>query len=85
MNRHEYVERAPDARAYLDLFRETFGPMVAIYKSLANMPERRVALERDFLDFVARASRGGADGPVQIPYEYLLVVARTRQRASDPL
>jgi hypothetical protein len=38
MTRREYVERAPDARAYLNLFRQTFGPMVAIYQSLADQP-----------------------------------------------
>jgi ubiquinone/menaquinone biosynthesis C-methylase UbiE len=80
MTRREYVERAPDARAYLDLFRQTFGPMVAIYESLADQPERRADLERDFLGYVARRSRGGAGGPVQIAYEYLLVVARPSGR-----
>jgi ubiquinone/menaquinone biosynthesis C-methylase UbiE len=80
MERREYVERAPDARAYLDLFRQTFGPMVAIYQSLADQPKRRAELERSFLGYVARRSRGGADGPVQIAYEYLLVVARPSGR-----
>jgi ubiquinone/menaquinone biosynthesis C-methylase UbiE len=80
VERREYVERAPHARAYFDLFRETFGPMNAIYESLADEPQRREALERDFLGYVARRSRGGADGPVQVPYEYLLVVARPSGR-----
>jgi len=78
MTRHEYVERAESPRAYLDLFKQTFGPMAAICASLADQPERAAALDRDFLEFVGRSNRGTPEGPVQIPYEYLLVVARKR-------
>jgi ubiquinone/menaquinone biosynthesis C-methylase UbiE len=78
MTRREYVERAASPRAYLDLFKQTFGPMVAIYGSLADQPERAAALDRDFLEFVGRSNRGAPKGPVQIPYDYLLVVARKR-------
>jgi ubiquinone/menaquinone biosynthesis C-methylase UbiE len=74
LSRREYVERAESARAYLELFKRTFGPMVAIYASLT--PDRAAALDRDFLEFVRRANRGGQDDAVQIPYEYLLVVGR---------
>jgi ubiquinone/menaquinone biosynthesis C-methylase UbiE len=76
LSRREYVESAASPRAYFDLFRRTFGPMVAILDGLADQPERAAALERDFLDFVGRANRGTPEGPVQVPYEYLLVVAR---------
>jgi len=78
MTRREYIERAVSPRAYLDLFKQTFGPMVAIYTSLAGQPDRTAALDRDFLEFVGRSNRGMPEGPVQIPYEYLLVVARKR-------
>jgi 2-polyprenyl-6-hydroxyphenyl methylase/3-demethylubiquinone-9 3-methyltransferase len=78
MTRREYVERAASPRAYLDLFKETFGPLVAVYASLANQPERVEALDRDFLALVGRSNRGTPEGPVQIPYEYLLVLARKR-------
>jgi ubiquinone/menaquinone biosynthesis C-methylase UbiE len=78
MTRREYVESAASPRTYLHLFKETFGPMVAIHASLAGQPERAAALDRDFLDFVGRSNRGTPGGPVQIPYEYLLVVARKR-------
>jgi ubiquinone/menaquinone biosynthesis C-methylase UbiE len=78
MTRREYVERAPNPRAYLDLFKQTFGPMVAISATLAEDPKRAAALERDFLDFVTRANRGGSHEPVEIHYEYLLIVARKR-------
>jgi ubiquinone/menaquinone biosynthesis C-methylase UbiE len=76
VTRREYVERAASPRAYLDLFKQTFGPMVAISASLANQPERAAALDRDFLEFVGRSNRRTPESPVQIPYEYLLVVAR---------
>ena len=76
VTRREYVERAASPRAYLDLFKQTFGPMVAIYGSLADQPERTAALDRDFLEFVERSNRPTPGSPVQIPYEYLLVVAR---------
>lgn len=78
LTRREYVERAVTPRAYHELFKKMFGPMVAIYGSLANQPERAAALDRDFLDFITRSNRGPAEGPVEIPYEYLLVVARKR-------
>jgi len=73
--RREYVERAADPSAYCELFRETFGPVVATYASLADDPDRMAALDRDFLAFATRANRGSPDG-AEYPYEYLLVVAR---------
>jgi ubiquinone/menaquinone biosynthesis C-methylase UbiE len=76
--RRTYVERARNARAYFDMFRTTFGPMVAILGGLKDAPERAADLEREFLDFAERANRGAPGGPLEIPYEYLLVVARTR-------
>jgi ubiquinone/menaquinone biosynthesis C-methylase UbiE len=78
MTRRQYVERATDPQAYLDLFKATFGPMVAIGRSLEGQRERAAALDRDFLDFVERSNVGTA-GSVQIPYGYLLVVARKRR------
>jgi 2-polyprenyl-3-methyl-5-hydroxy-6-metoxy-1,4-benzoquinol methylase len=77
MTRGEYVERAASPRDYCEFFKATFGPAVAIYASLAHQPERAAALDRDFLEFAARSSRGATDGPAEYPYEYLLVVART--------
>lgn len=75
LTRGEYVERAPDAQAYRDLFRTTFGPLVALYETVAGQPDRTHALDRDFLAFVERHSRTPS-GPVEVPYSYLVVVAR---------
>jgi ubiquinone/menaquinone biosynthesis C-methylase UbiE len=76
MTRHEYVETAATPREYFELFRDTFGPMVAIRASLNDQPMRRAELDEAFLQFIARWNRG--NGRVEIPYQYLLVIARTR-------
>lgn len=78
MTRGTYVETAATPREYRELFQQSFGPMVAIRAALAGDPERLAALDRDFLDFITRSNRGPSSGPVRIPYEYLLVVARKR-------
>lgn len=77
MTRDHYLERAASPEAYRDLFREAFGPVVAIYADLDDDPARLAALDRDFLDFAVRANRGAPDGTAAYAYEYLLVVART--------
>jgi 2-polyprenyl-6-hydroxyphenyl methylase/3-demethylubiquinone-9 3-methyltransferase len=75
LTRGRYVERSLGGpEAYCELFKATFGPVVGLYAGLADKPERRAALDRDFLDFARRADAGPPDGPA----EYLLVVARTR-------
>lgn len=78
MTRREYVERAPSPGGYRDLFKETFGPAVATYASLADQPDRLEALDRDFLDYATGSNKGEPNGPAEYPYEYLLVVARKR-------
>ena len=78
MNRSSYVERADSPAEYRELFKQTFGPVVATYASLAGDPERTAALDRDFLEFAAQANSGPPDGPAEYRYEYLLVVARRR-------
>jgi 2-polyprenyl-6-hydroxyphenyl methylase/3-demethylubiquinone-9 3-methyltransferase len=75
-SRRAYVERAESPRHYLELFKETFGPAIAIYAGLAREPERMAALDRDFQEFVTRSNRGPDGGPAEYVYEYLLVIAR---------
>ena len=81
--RAEYVETAASPTEYQTLFEESFGPMVAIRASLADRPERLASLDRDFSRFIARSNRGRAGGPVLIPYEYLLVIARRSRARPD--
>ena len=76
MTRSEYVERADSPRDYCELFKQTFGPVVATYAILADDPDRKAALDRDFLDFATRSNRGVPGRPAEYAYEYLLVVAR---------
>ena len=76
MARGDYVERAASPRDYCELFKQTFGPVVAIYQDLAGRPDRLAALDRDFLEFATRSNRGAPHGPAEYHYEYLLVVAR---------
>jgi SAM-dependent methyltransferase len=76
MTRRHYVERAGSPGDYRELFKRTFGPVVAIYASLAEDPERAAALDHDLLEFATRANSGPPEGPAEFRYEYLLVVAR---------
>jgi SAM-dependent methyltransferase len=76
LERRVYVERVSDPAAYCTLCRETFGPVAAVYESLAERD--RAELDRRFLGFATRSNAGPPGGPAAYPYEYLLVVARTR-------
>jgi hypothetical protein len=76
MTRREYVERAASPGQYVELFTETFGPVIALRRRLAAQPDRAVALERDLLSFATRSSRTAPDGSAEYHYEYLLVVTR---------
>lgn len=76
MTRRIYVERAESPADYRGLFKETFGPVAALYASLADDPDKTAAVDRDFLRFATEANSGLPDGPAEYPYEYLLVVAR---------
>ena len=78
LSRREYTERADSAQAYRELFKETFGPVVAVYAGLAGRPDRLAALDRDFLEFATGSDRGPRGGPSEYAYEYLLAVARKR-------
>jgi ubiquinone/menaquinone biosynthesis C-methylase UbiE len=78
LTRDEYVERAASPEAYVELFQAAFGPLIALRGLLADQPERAAALDRDFLEFARGANHGAPGGPAEYPYEYLLVVARTR-------
>lgn len=79
MTRGDYVETAETPLAYRELFKRTFGPVVATYASLADQaPDRVAALDRDFLEFATRTNSGSPDGPAEYVYEYLLVIAHKR-------
>jgi ubiquinone/menaquinone biosynthesis C-methylase UbiE len=77
---HVFTERAPSPQAYVDLYKETFGPVISIYESLRTEPDRAARLDSEFLDFAERANRGTPDGPAAYPYEYVVIVARKRSK-----
>ncbi len=82
LTRREYAERAASPRDYVELFKQTFGPVIAIYQGLADEPERSAALDRDFLEFANRANSGPSEGAAEYRYEYLLVIARKHPGSS---
>ena len=78
LTRGSYRERAASPRAYVDLFNETFGPVVAIRAALSDQPDRLEAFDREFLNFATAPAAGKPAGAAEYPYGYLLVVARKR-------
>ena len=80
LTREEYIERSPGGPAeYVDVFKETFGPVVAVYAHLADEPDRVAELDREALEFATRSNRGAPGASAEYHYEYLLVVARKRE------
>ena len=63
---------------YCEFYRQTFGPVVAAFASVEDDPERSAALDRAFVDFAASANAGPPEGPTELHFEYLLVLARKR-------
>lgn len=81
LTRREYVERSEDGPlGYVDLFKTTFGPVIAIYGLLAEEPAQIADLDREFLEFATRWNRAAPGGPAEYSYEYLLIVGRTEVR-----
>src|SRR5262245_41273054 len=74
LERRTYVDRADTPEDYVALFKETFGPVIAIESSLD--PERAAAFDRELREFARVANGGPPEGPAEYTYEYLLVVGR---------
>lgn len=81
MSERMYTERAPSPQEYVDLYKETFGPVVSVYEALRDEPDRAARLDREFLDFAHKANRGAPRGSAEYSYEYVVVVARKRSTA----
>jgi ubiquinone/menaquinone biosynthesis C-methylase UbiE len=80
LKRRHYTEKLPESPTpedYVAFYKETFGPIVAMYGLLADQPERLAALDRDFTDFARRWNEGTPDA-AEYRYDYLLVIARKR-------
>jgi SAM-dependent methyltransferase len=59
---------------FRDYFKINYGPTIAVYRSLAEQPERQAALDHD-LDELGRRFDHGAGGSTIMDWEYLLVTA----------
>ena len=83
MTRRIYIECAPSPEEYCALFRESFGPLIAIRDSLAHAGEAGGA-GSSIPGCGGPVERGRSTGPVEIPYEYLLVIARKAAASDTP-
>jgi 2-polyprenyl-6-hydroxyphenyl methylase/3-demethylubiquinone-9 3-methyltransferase len=71
-----YTERVPGGPAgYCDYYKQTFGPVVAIYAALT--ADQAATLDREFLAFATRNNTGPAGGPAELHFQYIRVIART--------
>jgi ubiquinone/menaquinone biosynthesis C-methylase UbiE len=81
LTHRQYVEklsREPSTpRDYIDFYKETFGPFIGIFASLADQPDRAAELDGELLDLATRWNSGTPDA-AEYRYDYLLVVARKR-------
>lgn len=62
---------------FRDYFKINYGPTIAVYRSLADQPDRQAELDHD-LEELARRFDLGTDGRLIMEWEYLLVTARVR-------
>jgi ubiquinone/menaquinone biosynthesis C-methylase UbiE len=61
---------------FRDYFKRTYGPTIAVYRALADEPDRAAELD---VDLVELARRHGLDGSsTRMEWEYLLLTARRR-------
>ncbi|MFC7491438.1 MULTISPECIES: class I SAM-dependent methyltransferase [unclassified Knoellia] len=67
------VDQFPTAQHFVDFFKTNYGPTIAVYRFIADDPERVAALDADLLALAQRFDRG-TDGTV-LDWEYLLLTA----------
>jgi SAM-dependent methyltransferase len=67
------VELFPDGAAFRDFFKRTYGPTIAVYRSLADDPDRTAQLDAALAALGDDAFRDGA-----MEWEYLLFRSRRR-------
>ena len=62
------------AEAFRDYFKINYGPTIAVYRSLADQPDRQAALDQDLAE-LGRRFGTARDGGMIMDWEYLLVTA----------
>ncbi|TKJ32831.1 methyltransferase domain-containing protein [Blastococcus sp. CCUG 61487] len=58
---------------FRDYFKAVYGPTIAVYKALADEPDRAAALDGELAELARRADRG--QGSTVVDWEYLLLTA----------
>jgi ubiquinone/menaquinone biosynthesis C-methylase UbiE len=66
------VDRFATAEEFREFFKECYGPTIAAYRSIADDPDKVVALDQALLELAHRF--GAGQGPMQ--WEYLVLTAR---------
>jgi len=61
---------------FRDYFKARYGPTIAVYRGLADDPQRAVALDAELAELARRHDRGS--GRTIMEWEYLLFTARKR-------
>lgn len=73
------VDRFARPAEWRDYFKSSYGPTIAVYRGLADEPERAAALDRELAALAGRYDSGGDDGDrLVMEWEYLLLTARKR-------
>ena len=75
------VDRFDRPEGFRDYFKAVYGPTIAVYKSLADEPERAAALDAELAELARRMDRG--QGTTVVDWEYLLLTA-TKRRETVP-
>ncbi len=73
------VDLFAEPEAFRDYFKARYGPTIAVYKALADEPDRAAALDADLADLARRFARDGA-----LEWEYLLLTAVRRAEVPSP-
>jgi ubiquinone/menaquinone biosynthesis C-methylase UbiE len=68
------VTHFPTAEAFRDYFKINYGPTIAVYRALADQPDRQAALDQDLAE-LGRRFGTARDGRMIMDWEYLLVTA----------
>jgi len=75
------VERFGAPEDFRDYFKARYGPTIAVYRSLADQPERAAELDAQLAELARSRDRG--EGATVVDWEYLLLTA-TKRRATVP-
>ena len=70
------VDQFASPEAFRDYFKRNYGPTIAVYRFIADDPEKVAALDRDLVDLAMRFGLTEATGSME--WEYLLLTARRR-------